>query len=141
MKFDKEDENYIYQVISKNIKKYRKEKGWTQEKLANEINYSLSFIKGIEANHHQTFSLGALWRISRVLKIDFTKLCEDTDKETNIEENKNIKFYCDICNNECYIPEEIINIYEYIKKTNNIKKEIILNCTQPNCKGKLKKTI
>ena len=34
MEFKKDDENYIYEVISKNVKKYRKLKGWTQEKLA-----------------------------------------------------------------------------------------------------------
>ena len=40
MEFKKDDENYIYEIISKNIKKYRRQKGWTQEKLAEEINYS-----------------------------------------------------------------------------------------------------
>ena len=53
MEFKKDDENYIYEVISKNVKKYRKLKGWTQEKLAEEINYSLSFISGIESTYHQ----------------------------------------------------------------------------------------
>lgn len=42
MEFKKEDENYVYELIGKNVKKYRKLKGWTQEKLAEEINYSLS---------------------------------------------------------------------------------------------------
>lgn len=84
MKFNKNDENYIYNVISKNVKKYRKLKGWTQEKLAEEIDYSLSFIRGIESNYHQTFSLGALWRISLVLGVDFYKLCMD-DEEKEIK--------------------------------------------------------
>jgi len=44
MEFKKEDENYIYGVIGKNVKKYRKQKGWTQSKLAEEIDYSLSFV-------------------------------------------------------------------------------------------------
>lgn len=57
MEFKKDDENYIYQIIGKNIKKYRKLRGWTQEKLAEEIDYSLSFISGIESTYHQTFSL------------------------------------------------------------------------------------
>lgn len=87
MEFKKDDENYIYEIISKNVKKYRKLKGWTQEKLAEEINYSLSFIRGIESAYHQTFSLGAIWRISRVLEVDFYKLCEDN---TNGLDNKNI---------------------------------------------------
>lgn len=47
-------------MISKNIKKYRHQKGWTKERLAEEINYSLSFISGIESAYHQTFSLGVV---------------------------------------------------------------------------------
>lgn len=31
MKFDKKDENYIYGVIGRNVKKYRKEKELTQQ--------------------------------------------------------------------------------------------------------------
>ncbi len=45
MKFKNEDENYIYEIIRKNIKKYRRQKGWTQEKSVDEINYSLSLKK------------------------------------------------------------------------------------------------
>ena len=32
MEFKKEDENYVYELIGRNVKKYRKLKGWTQEK-------------------------------------------------------------------------------------------------------------
>ena len=77
MKFSKEDENYIYQIIGKNINKYKKLWGWRQEQLAEKIDYYLSFINGIESTYHQTFSLGALWKISRVLGVNFYKLCED----------------------------------------------------------------
>lgn len=31
MKFERIDENYVYGFIGKNIRKYRKEKGWTPE--------------------------------------------------------------------------------------------------------------
>ena len=31
--FDKNDENYVYELVSKNIKRIRKEKGLTQEQL------------------------------------------------------------------------------------------------------------
>lgn len=113
MEFKKDDENYIYQIIGKNIKKYRKLRGWTQEKLAEEIDYSLSFISGIESAYHQTFSLGALWRISRVLGVDFYKLCEDENIDTNI---KYIKYKCDSCGIETKMPIQVVkhfkNIYE-----------------------------
>ena len=132
MKFKKDDENYIYELISKNIKKYRKLKGWTQEKLAEEIGYSLSFISGIESAYHQTFSLGAIWRISRVLGVDFTKLCED---ENNPSTTKYFLYKCNKCGEEVKIPTQIIkhfkNIYE-IANNNNLPQ---FDCT--NCDSKL----
>lgn len=66
MKFDKKDENYIYGVIGRNVKKYRKEKELTQQQLADNINYSLSFVSVLESKKHQSFSLGALYRISLI---------------------------------------------------------------------------
>ena len=75
MNFDRKNENYVYTFIGKNIRYYRKKKGWTQEKLALEANYSKQFISNIENNVHQTFSLGTLWRLSLVLEVDMYKLC------------------------------------------------------------------
>ena len=113
MEFKKDDENYIYELISKNVKKYRKLKGWTQEKLAEEINYSLSFISGIESAYHQTFSLGAIWRISRVLGVEFYKLCEDNNEK---QKQKYICYKCNKCNIETKMPIKVVkhfkNIYE-----------------------------
>ena len=53
MTFNKDDENYIYGVVGLNVKKYRKEKKLTQAKLAEKINYSLSFVSGLESKKHQ----------------------------------------------------------------------------------------
>ena len=132
MEFKKDDENYIYEVISKNIKKYRKLKGWTQEKLADEINYSLSFISGIESNYHQTFSLGAIWRISRVLGIDFYKLCEDDNIELN---TKYINYKCDKCGTETKMPIKVVKHFKDIYELAGNKNLPIFECT--NCDGKL----
>lgn len=103
MNFKKEDENYIYGIIGKNVKKYRKEKKLTQEQLAEKIDYSLSFVSGLESKKHQTFSLGALWRISLILGVDMYKLCID-------EENtpKFIKYKCSNCGYETEIPYSLI---------------------------------
>ena len=81
MKFNRNDENYVYGFIGKNVKKYRKEKGLTQAKLAELSNYSKQFISNIENNVHQTFSIGTLWRLSLVLDIDMYKLCIEEEKE------------------------------------------------------------
>ena len=81
MNFAREDENYVYDFIGKNIRKYRLEKGWTQAKLAKETHYSKQFISNIENNVHQTFSLGTLWQIALVLNVDMYKLCMEEKKE------------------------------------------------------------
>lgn len=60
MKINRNDENYIYYYVGKNIAKYRKEKGWTQEEFAEKTTYSKQFISNIENNVHQTFSLGTI---------------------------------------------------------------------------------
>lgn len=75
--FDRNNENYVYEIVSKNIKKQRKLKGLTQEQLARKMAYSTQFISNIESKNHQTFSLGTLWRIALVLDIDIKVLFEE----------------------------------------------------------------
>lgn len=75
--FDKKDENYIYELVSKNIKKQRMIKGLTQAELAEKINYSTQFISNIESKTHQTFSLGTLWRIALILDVDIKELFKE----------------------------------------------------------------
>lgn len=83
--FKREDENYIYEVVSKNIKKQRQLKGLTQEQLANKMSYSTQFISNIESKNHQTFSLGTLWRLALVLDIDIAKLFKEDTKKSDKE--------------------------------------------------------
>lgn len=130
MEFKEEDENYVYGLIGKNIKKYRKAKGWTQQKLADEINYSLSFISNVEAKTHQTFSLGALWRIAKVLDIDLYKLCIDNDSTKG--QPKYAKYKCESCGEEVKIPIEIINHYIYLNKIKNSNEIPTFHCTSCN---------
>lgn len=77
--FDKEDENYVYELVSKNIKKQRKLKGLTQEELATKMGYSTQFISNIESKNYQTFSLGTIWRLAIVLNIDIRELFKPID--------------------------------------------------------------
>ena len=70
-----EDENYVYFLVGQNLKRIRKEKGITQEKLSELSNYSLGYIMNIEsAKYHQTFSLGTIWRFAQVLEVDIREL-------------------------------------------------------------------
>ena len=67
----KMDKDYYYNIIRINIKKYRKEKGLTQEMLANKICYSLNYIKEIETlSKKKRFSIVVLGRIADVLNVD-----------------------------------------------------------------------
>ena len=79
--FNRNDENYVYELVSKNIKKMRKEKWLTQEQLATKMDYSTQFISNIESKNHQTFSLGTLWRLALVLNIDIKDLFEENEKK------------------------------------------------------------
>ena len=130
MLFKKEDENYSYNVIGKNVKKYRKKKGLTQAQLAEKIDYSLSFVSSVESKKHQTFSLGALWRISLILDVDMYKLCIDEENEK--KKNKSILYKCDNCNDEIKMPYEIIETFVTINKMfNNSEDNPSFKC--PNC--------
>ena len=75
-KISKENE-IKYIQLGLNIAYYRKLMGYTQEKLAQQTNLSRSHISAIEApNEVKTFSLEVLFDISKVLKIDPSKLLE-----------------------------------------------------------------
>ena len=83
--FNRNDENYVYQLVSENIKKQRKLKGLTQEQLAEKMSYSTQFISNIESKNHQTFSLGTLWRLALVLDIDIELLFKEDTKKRDEE--------------------------------------------------------
>ncbi len=80
--------NDVYEIVSKNIRKYRLEANLTQEELAMKANYSHQFIRRIEApNVKKTFSLDTIYCISKVLNKDFS----DMFKEQDIEEEETTK--------------------------------------------------
>ena len=60
----------IYNVIGKNIKKYRKIKGLKQRELAEALYLSDSFIAKLESITHQTISIDTLEDIANVLECD-----------------------------------------------------------------------
>lgn len=74
------DENYVYYLVSRNLKRIRKEKGLTQEKLVELSNYSLGFIMNIESEkYYQTFSLGTLWQFGKALNVDIREFFRPLD--------------------------------------------------------------
>jgi len=75
IKVSSNNEN-IYNIIGKNIKKYRKKKGWTQRELAEKLLLSDSFIAKLESITHQTISIDTLEQIANLLEVPIVKFFE-----------------------------------------------------------------
>lgn len=134
MEFKRSDENYVYQFVGKNIKKYRKLKGLTQVELADLINYSPNFISNMESSMHQTFSLGTLWRIALALDIDLHQLFIEENKFQQ-EIGNSIEYICLQCKNDIALPIEIISTFNFIY--NIAKNKAIPTFTCPVCKSEM----
>ena len=135
MRFNRNDENYVYSFVGKNIKKYRKIKGLTQDNLAELVNYSPSFIANIESSTHQTFSLGALWRIATALGVSLNELCYDAENLGNNNVN-NQNYICQTCNYELLLPLEILDVFNFIYSVGK-SKELYPTFTCPKCGKKM----
>lgn len=74
------DDN-LYYLVSQNIKKQRKLKGWTQVKLAMESNISVDYLKKIETKSgcEKQFSLDTVQKISKALGIEARELFNKLD--------------------------------------------------------------
>ena len=69
-----------YRLIGKAIQRYRREKGLTQEQLADEACISISYLTKIDARGcDQPFSLEVLLDIRDVLGVSIHKLLEDIE--------------------------------------------------------------
>ena len=63
--------DYYYNIIRKNIRKYRKEKNYTQQQLADDTDLSVDYIGEIESlTKNKSFSIVTLGRIADVLEVD-----------------------------------------------------------------------
>lgn len=68
----------IYNVIGKNIKKYRKLQGMTQRELAESLLLSDSFIAKLESVTPQTLSIDTLELIAKKLKAPITSFFDES---------------------------------------------------------------
>ncbi len=90
---NKEDQKYIYSLVSSRIKAFRKYRGITQEKLADMTTFSKGFIGNIESvKTDQTFSLAVLYSFARALDIPLELFV----KEDITEDLKKYKINLDI---------------------------------------------
>lgn len=70
-------EDTIYDIIRRNIKKYRKMRGLTSAQLAEKVNLSHDFIRQIESEKTRyNFSVETFYKIAVALDIELDKLVE-----------------------------------------------------------------
>ena len=62
----------IYNIIGRNLKKYRLLKGYTQRSLSEALNLSESFIAKLESRTNQTISIDTLLMIAEFLDVEIT---------------------------------------------------------------------
>ena len=110
-------------------------KGLTQDELARLVNYSPSFIANIESSTHQTFSLGALWRIASALGVGLHEICYDNNK-LGMTNMKSVEYVCESCNHSLEMPIEVIDVFEFIYAVGK-SKELYPTFTCPKCGQKL----
>ena len=70
--------DHYYNIIRKNIKKYRKEKHLTQQQLADATDLSVDYICEIESStKNKTFSIRVVGRIADALEIDIKEFFDN----------------------------------------------------------------
>lgn len=71
--------DYYYDIIRKNIKKYRKEKGYTLQSLSEAADMSMDYLAEIESEKRKkSFSIAILGRIADTLEIDIKEFFNKT---------------------------------------------------------------
>ena len=74
----KNEDTYYYDIVRKNIRKYRREKGYTIQRLAEEADMSVDYLAEIESEkRRKSFSLAILGRIADILNIDISKFFKE----------------------------------------------------------------
>ncbi len=69
---------YYYDIARKNIRKYRKLKGYTQQSLSEKVDMSMDYLAEIESlKRRKTFSIEMLGRIADTLEIDIKEFFND----------------------------------------------------------------
>ena len=69
---------YYYDIARKNIRKYRKLKGYTQQSLSEKVDMSMDYLAEIESEkRRKSFSFEMLGRIADTLEIDIKEFFND----------------------------------------------------------------
>ena len=72
------NDNYYYNLIRKNIKKYRIKANLTQQELADKAGITMNYLSKIESERmNRGFSIVIIGRIADALEIDIRKLFDE----------------------------------------------------------------
>lgn len=75
------DDNYYFDVIRRNIKKYRKEKKLTQQQLADRSNVTMNYIAKLESQKmNRGVTIPVLGRIADSLDINIRDLLNEKEE-------------------------------------------------------------
>ena len=74
------DDYHYYEIVRKNIRKYRKQAHLTQQELADRSDITMHYVAQIESEKtHKYFTLAVIGRIADALNIDIKKFFDDVD--------------------------------------------------------------
>lgn len=112
--------NNISAHVSSTIKRFRKEKNITTEKLADLLTVSVGTVNNIENKRYNTFKLDLLFEIMRILDIPLSQLLKVDDNSLSLTVNSNdYKLSLDLP----FADKEIINLY--IDKLSELNKNLV----------------
>ncbi len=78
----KHSDNYYFDIIRYNIKKYREASGLTQQQLADRAGITMNYVAKIESKKMQRgFTIVILGRIADALNIDIKELFNPIDED------------------------------------------------------------
>ncbi len=80
-KLTPDNDDYIYWLVGKNIKKQRKSLNMTQHELADKCCFNDTFISNIENDSYQTFSLNTLYHIAKVMGVDIKVFFDEIEED------------------------------------------------------------
>lgn len=74
----KNSDEYYYNIVRSNIRKYRREKKYTQQNLAEEVGISTDYLTEIESTKkNKSFSIAVLGRIADALEVDIRNFFDE----------------------------------------------------------------
>ena len=90
--FKKDEENYVYELVSKNITRIRESRGLTKKELAEKTFFNPHFIYNIEnMKYYQTFSIATLVLLAKGLDVDIREFFMEDEELEEREKNKEVE--------------------------------------------------